>query len=518
MGSSTYQRTIEAPGWERETFNFLSEYLRTDGQELLAQLGIENLDSLTPRQAMDLSTQIVLDLTKYDHSKSSEGDHSIVGSKAKADESTALELLREGQRRKEDPTWDGNGVCRNFASMVKAVFESLKANQTKFNHLRDTHCLYESGMEGFDPKRRNSRVTQLNESGHAWNTFVTIGREGQANASIVDVTWAKRDLDTRAVTGLDHTLMRMEPVIQAVGQGLSADSPEHSAQMEKLLSYYALKIETPSRTLSQDPQAETLSAESQAYYEKLAQQVFSEKYDLSQVSAADLVRLGQQFAQQIAEQQQQSKEKEFFVSRAVALMRRQGVPDTLPPTLVEAVSSAYRTIGAEADAREIETVYQIMTKQSSAEAMPMLRSYLKGCELSEYHVRNVIFQDDELQRLVFEELKTRPEFERFLKDSPTFRIRMREILPPLFVDFAPGEKPEDTRELLALIQRSQHLQSSARLVNPNKLSTKDVEAFFGKVRDGLHELNADKFESLTAGMDDYALVKNYDALRRQLAA
>jgi hypothetical protein len=178
ISASTYQETIKEKDWERKLYSFVVEYLEKNGPEIAKQLGIENLESLTPKQAIELATQIVIDLTKYKWSDS--GEQKLKSSekleKTKADQSTALQLLREGQLNKENSDWEGNGVCRNFASLVKAVFEALKANQTRFNQLRDTYCLYEGDTETFAPKREDTDVFEMQKSGHAWNTFVTVSR------------------------------------------------------------------------------------------------------------------------------------------------------------------------------------------------------------------------------------------------------------------------------------------------------------------------------------------------------
>lgn len=69
--ASTYQETIKEKGWEKKMYSFVSSYLEKDGAEITKQLKIENLDSLTPKQAIELATQIVIDLTKYKKSDTS---------------------------------------------------------------------------------------------------------------------------------------------------------------------------------------------------------------------------------------------------------------------------------------------------------------------------------------------------------------------------------------------------------------------------------------------------------------
>jgi len=81
---------------------------------------VQDIRILTPTQAMAVSVRLVIALTKYDENAAS-----------RADESTALEILHEGRvhQRSQDAGWTGNGVCRNIASCVKAVFDCIGAHE-----------------------------------------------------------------------------------------------------------------------------------------------------------------------------------------------------------------------------------------------------------------------------------------------------------------------------------------------------------------------------------------------------
>ena len=81
-------------------------------------------------------------------------DDNAAKEKTKADQNTAFEILQDGLKNRGNEDWEGNGICRNFASSVKAVFEAIKANQTDLSRLRDTYCLYEGHEKQFYKPRR----------------------------------------------------------------------------------------------------------------------------------------------------------------------------------------------------------------------------------------------------------------------------------------------------------------------------------------------------------------------------
>ncbi len=468
-GASTYQETVKEKDWERKLYSFVSSYLEKDGEEVAKQLRIEHLESLTPKQAIELATQIVIDLTKYKYSDTKEqrGDLSAKPEKTKADQSTVLQLLKEGQSMRNDSDWEGNGVCRNFASSVKAVFEALKVNQTKFSQLRDTYCVYEGGAETFAPKRGKKNVFEMNKTGHAWNTFVTVSREGAANAVIVDATWAKRNLETKKIEGLDYTLTRMEPVVNAIGQELQETAPDKEEQLKHILSFYMLKMEKPGDT------GGFVSPE---------------------------------------------EEKQFYVTRALELMTRQGVPQELPKPLVEAIGQEYLKVADDADRTEIETIYKISQNNPELDFRNIFKNYLKDKQLSNYHADTLIFRDNNLQRAAFEEIKLDKDFDKFLKESPKFRIRMREALPQLFIDFLPATKPEDTAELKYIVGGQGMLRNYEYMIDPRKPSEEKIKSFFEKARQLLKTVNPQKYDDNFAKLDDYQLVKQFDRIYRELKA
>lgn len=517
--AATYQETVKEKDWERKLFSFVSSYLEKDGVETLKELGIEHLDALSPKQGVELATRIVIDLTKYKWSDIAE-DNDISPlelEKTGADKNTVQQLLQEGLSRRNDPSWEGNGVCRNFASSVKAVFEALKVNQTRFSQLRDTYALYEGGMDEFAPKREKKNQMDLKRrTGHAWNTFVTVSQEGAANATIIDATWAKRNLDTKEVEGLDHTLLRMEPVVHAIGQNLTETTPNREEQLDHLLSYYALKIEGSNQSQTEVIPLDKLDEKDRISFRDIAIKNFGEKYDLTNVSEEQLVALGQRFTAEIKKMQGQEREKEFFVTRAVELMKKQGVPKELPKVLAEAIGQEYQKIAGDADKTEIETIYKISQSSPSVDFSSVLRSYLKEKPLSEYHAESMIFADADLQMKVFDQIKSHKDYERFFKESPKFRTRMREAVPQLFLDFSPGTKPEDATELKYLVGKSRLLSRYEMMIDPRKPSEERINGVFEKARQALRIINPEKYDASVASLDNYQLIKQYDKLDKEL--
>lgn len=103
-----------------------------------------------------------------------------------------------------------------------------------------------------------------------------------------------------------------------------------------------------------------------------------------------------------------------------------------------------------------------------------------------------------------------------MKTSPKFRIRMRELLPQLFVDFLPGTKSEDTLELKYLIMSQIMLSNYGYMIDPRKPSEERIKSFFEKARQQLRVLNSQKYEENYAGFSDYEVIKQYDKIYEEL--
>lgn len=142
---------------------------------------------------------------------------------------------------------------------------------------------------------------------------------------------------------------------------------------------------------------------------------------------------------------------------------------------------------------------------------------MKNQELSDYHVNSLIFKDDNLQRKTYNELKSHKNFGVFIKQSPSFRVRMREVLPQLFTPFSPVNQQADALELKYLITYSQHLSLYKYIFIGTTLSEEKIREFFGKARQQLRAINPQRYDGTTiARLDDYHLVKLYDKLANSL--
>lgn len=227
---ATYRHTVERPHWQRELFTHVSEQLEGQMAHLKEELSIENARLLTPRQAAELSTRLVMELHKYSEDAGEGG--------AAADAKDVLSILREGNENRGNPDWEGNGVCRNVAASVKAVFESLKANQNRYSRLQDTYCTVESGM---DSAYKPGSADHVSRDGHAWNSFVTVHRDGESDVTMADVTWAKQELDMGRELKLDYTAERMEPFVydQAMNHLRSKDKEAALKVAGAAVDYYA---------------------------------------------------------------------------------------------------------------------------------------------------------------------------------------------------------------------------------------------------------------------------------------
>lgn len=373
-----------------------------------------------------------------------------------------MQLLREGQLKSNDPDWEGNGICRNFASSVKAVFESLKANQTKYNYLKNLYCTYE---DGFEHKPKKGRQFESGE--HAWNTFIIVSEKGETNATITDVTWAERNLETKEVEHLDYTLTRMEPVVYELSRNVSGDNANKTEQFNHILSYYLLKIE----------------------------KIDSEKEEKRQVS--------------------KEEEKQYYLSRLLSVIDKNNLYESLTKDKKWALAENSFQVCEGFDTIGIENLWGVVKDISEIKSkfVYIIRDYFKDKELSDYNANAFIFRNNDLQRVAFEELKLNRDWEKLLKESPQFRVRMREVLPRLFVDFSPATKTEDTEELFYLMENSYLLRNEKNRIEKTEEKLKD---YFTKKREFLRSINPQKYDEGFAGLDDYQLVKQFDRIDREL--
>jgi hypothetical protein len=286
--------------------------------------------------------------------------------------------------------------------------------------------------------------------------------------------------------------------------------------VQHLLSYYVVKIEGSNQPTPELPLVSSLNEKDKTYFRDIAIKYFGEKCDLASVSEEQIIALGQRFIAEVKKGQKQETERQFFTTRAVELMKRQGVPKEIPPVLARAISVEYQKIGDDADKSEIETIYKISQATSGVDFGAILRSYLKDKPLSDYHAESLMFADNDLQMKVFDQIKTHKDYDKLIKESPKFRAKMREAVPQLFLDFSPGTKPEDAMELKHLAGKSRLLSRYESMIDSRKPSEERINGFFEKARQALRAVNPKKYDASMANLDNYQLIKQYDRLDREL--
>ena len=451
----TYRNTVEKEGWQTELRTVLADYLENNpgGQQLAAGLKIRSLSHLTPEQAVKLSAAFVQNVSRY-----SQED---VGTKdlTRADQSTTVELLREGIANKEDPEWKGNGVCRNVASNVKAVFEALKATQAELSMLNNTYAVYGAGGDGagYADSRANAYSTKMGESsGHAWNTFVTIASEGSAVATIIDATWALGQDAGSAIEHLDRTEVR------ATGQ-LVQLFEKSTAKTEALwgLTEYVKRL---IRNSAVNPQLSKSGREGVREY-----------------ATTEYLRVAAQV----------SEIPEDF-----------SLPDAI-------VSSAYRLRG-KLEHEEIETLFAL-DKAGGGFERERIKAIVAGYDNKRAvlipgwkSAENLIFTDTDLQALVYEAVGAE-RVSQLSEQSGGFRARLRELRPEALPPFNATERPADADELRYFAERS-------------GVHDKNPKMIMKQLNNRLRKLVGDDaiYEAIVAGRSDYDLAKNFASITEAL--
>lgn len=247
----TYKRTLERDGWQQEIRELIDNFSQTDqGRQLFDKLEIESLDTLSPRQAANLTVEFVRQNSKYSFDMLSHNSESY------ADKKDAIELLRDGMDNRTNPDWQGNGICRNIACNVLATFEALKETQDpKTTKLRNTYCFYASGDENsFQRQRKNYHSITYSDGtriGHAWNQFVDLDRSGNSVVSIADATWG---LDGESV---DYSLERTTDLV--VNMVLESNSREFA--LDGAAKYFAKVAESAQKGTDKRSRLESVALE-----------------------------------------------------------------------------------------------------------------------------------------------------------------------------------------------------------------------------------------------------------------
>lgn len=458
--AATLKNTLESPQWDKQLFALTGRFLDTPtGIEIAGNLGIKSLDALTPEQAVKLSVLFVQSVSKYSYKDG-------VPNGDRADTSTVMDLLSDGLDHKDDPRWEGNGVCRNIASSVKSVFDALKQNQTQLSMLQNTYVAYSRGMkdDGSYIKNRiddsNNSTYSIHNNGHAWNTFITLDESGSTNITIVDATWALEHDGASAIQHMDYTTIRMA--------GLARELATKSDNKEK--AFGALSD----------------------YYTQLIKET-AVRYGPTSTKLKDT--------------------KEFVFTEYMKFVARN-------PSLIveELVSFLPPEIPATADLlkdRLNQDELVTLHKMSKAEWIDnidiiidnYLRVYSTETRLSDHKIERLIVQDPELQEVLLQKIGIEKAV-AMSEQSGRFRVRLRQTHPEWLPKFDPTTNNADSKELKELAQFAGFHQDSG---NP--------EGLFKRVRSRIIELalNDEVSDAIMVGRTDYDLLKNYQSIRKALS-
>lgn len=394
----TYHRTLEVPGWQSQVFGFVENFTKTpEGQQMVDQLGIKDLRLLTPQQAAKLTLEVVTRLKKY-----SLDEMGLAHGETESDQNDALFLLQKGLRNRDNADFKGNGICRNFASTVKVVFEGLKANQTKFNYLQDTYAFYESGPRAdFDPayeaQSLNVAITLKvdKNSGHAWNSFVTVEESGVSQA-VVDATWSNFDYDTQESVKLDYTLQRMEKDVYR-----NLRRKDVQVDTDQVAQFYIFLLDSLPQQDGLVLDAEAVArARASGLYKHIDGEIKS-KYSGLRIEQYDKFAL--KIYKNLVDAQNLKTKTQFYLGRSMEVVRgrEQGVSEVTATELTRLVAETKQDVGY----FDVVTVFGLPTQRVEYR-LAAVGKYVKAWETASAKgyvpIRELVFGSKEIQEAVLQ--------------------------------------------------------------------------------------------------------------------
>lgn len=463
-GRHTYDKTIATEGWDKQLFSQVERFTTSErGAELVKSLKIHSLRALTPEQAVKLTLSMVQDLFKYSRDAAGEPAGEA------ADQMTAMQLIEEGFNRKGDPNWEGNGVCRNIASTVKAVFEAVKANQGKLHMLHSTYVGYTGSDEDFRIKKReNAGGGTLNfkeqEPGHAWNTFTTVDNTGNASITIADVTWALENTPEDALRNMDYTLTRSA----RTARELFNQSKDKATSFPELNDYYKDFLRNGLLT----------HRSTTTEFDDMTQFIMNEYLEAAAVALRD------------------------------AATRHEEPMFPLVPGYI--LGAAYR-LGDNLGKNDIQTLYRLEQAYAHDTFDAIARSYAKGGKNTilgaQHRAASLTFEDDGLQQKLFSQLSA-DQLREYADADSGFRIRVREFMPDVLPAFDPTNL-SDQRELVKLAKQN----GLPTLDTRPQAITRALQRQFLQAAGGRQEL----VEKTVEDRDLYAQVRDYPQIIEELS-
>lgn len=254
----TYFETTKIENWQWKIFEFITDYCSNIDPEILKRYNITDLKKLKVNQAFDLIVDITTALIKYDHVwlEKSRSKHKQLKESWKKysndefkwdwDKKDALTLLKQWLYNKNNENWQWNWVCRNFSCMVKALFESIKANQNKKSELNNVYCTIEDWYVWY-----NLHENDWWSWYHIWNSFI-ICKWNSSIITHIDTTWAYRTKNWWKE--IDTTKFHMEKTIHDETIKLTKSYNLKPQQIFDILDYYQNII---IRTLKKTAQFDT---------------------------------------------------------------------------------------------------------------------------------------------------------------------------------------------------------------------------------------------------------------------
>lgn len=240
-GYKTYQKTLEDPEWKTKLFMDLQGQLdRKDSlaQKIAKKYRIKNNDlrGITPKQAIGFTSELVMATTLYDYDATDGRDNP-------ADRMSVSEMLHHGLDGIRYNNRKPLGVCRNFASMERAIFESIKAGQGELNQLRNTYIFTMGSDERIE--YGDFAPDKYDDAGHAWNNYIQVSHDGtKADMILTDVTWGKYDLKTGRTVGFDQSSERTVAVVHKIEKKLP-DTEAANRERIRIMRYYADSMNQP---------------------------------------------------------------------------------------------------------------------------------------------------------------------------------------------------------------------------------------------------------------------------------
>jgi len=482
---STYEQTIRGVDWEKQLFFFICSYLMGyESSHLKEACGITNIRNLTPKQAAELATRVVINLTKYNYAYIPK-DHLDASKPTQADQSTTLELLTSAKANLNNPNWPGNGVCRNTAGMVKAVFEALKAFQDpQQTRLNNTICLYESGY-GYRNERRSEfdgahphyDHSFSNLAGHAWNAFITINEKEAVEMVSIDATWGKYNLDTGQPSNLDHTERRSEHTVYQMIEAIPGDD------LTLRTKAYLGIAELYRQYIVKKSQAKINYQETRNYY----------IWRLLNITADT---------------------KQF-----------KNFPDSLIPVLKESYQSFSQQGGV------ITPVERLRLLQLAYFHPNLNIEEVLDWDRSKKFIKDALFSPpvyyvEGSDQKIYEVLFQLPVFQEMLIEDLSFRTQMRLQYPEFFRKFSPQRELVDFQEFIYYIEHSTflkpHIRQYARLMNDSsgrsltRLSPEATTTIIESAKQLLRDKGQpDRVEKiLSTKLDQLELLSNFDQIYR----